>query len=527
MSPVGDLGSDSNKLSHIEAAEKNAPRHYSTDLTTDDGGHILDANQLGAESEGVQTTPDKKIILIPQPSGDPNDPLNWSSLKKHTILLVVTVTAFLPDFGSSMGIVALLPQAMQWDKPQNTIQHNLVGNLFCLGAGGLFTVFLSAYFGRLPVLLSFTSMALGTSAWCGAATSFNSYLAARILNGFFSTVAQAGGLMFIQDIFFFHEHPRKINIWSSGVIVSPYVGPLFTAFIIYKEPWPNTFWVNTGFSALCWLLVVSLMDETIYNRKLPPDQQPVPRSRLLRLIGVEQWRSRHLRQTFFQALMRPLIAISKLPVLLCTVYYFLNFAWVIGVNATISIWLTTFYKFTPYNLGFFYFAPIIGSLLGAVLGHWLHDLVGDYYMRRHSNHIEPEARLIIIWLASPLMAVSILVLGFAIQHTYHYMVIAVFFAGQVMGIMIATVALDAYLLDAYPEGSGEVGAWITVGRAMGGFMATYIEINWVLKSGPLVALGAQTGITAAASLIILVLGLFGKRIRKAQGRMKFAMETGY
>ena len=154
-------------------------------------------------------------------------------------------------------------------------------------------------------------------------------------------------------------------------------------------------------------------------------------------------------------------------------------------------------------------------------------MVGEYYMRRHSSHIEPEARLIIIWLASPLMAVSILILGFAIQHTYHFMVIAVFFAAQVMGIMIATVALDAYLLDAYPEGSGEVGAWITVGRAMGGFMATYIEINWVLKSGPLVALGAQTGITAAASLIILVLGLFGKRIRKAQGRMEFAMDTGY
>ena len=154
-------------------------------------------------------------------------------------------------------------------------------------------------------------------------------------------------------------------------------------------------------------------------------------------------------------------------------------------------------------------------------------MVGEYYMRRHSSHIEPEARLIIIWLASPLMAVSILVLGFAIQHTYHYMVIAVFFGAQVMGIMIATVALDAYLLDAYPEGSGEVGAWITVGRAMGGFMATYIEINWVLKSGPLAALGAQTGITGAASLIILVLGLFGKRIRKAQGRMEFAMDTGY
>ena len=146
---------------------------------------------------------------------------------------------------------------------------------------------------------------------------------------------------------------RKINIWSSGIIVSPYVGPLITAFIIYKESWHNAFWVNTGLSAICWLLVVGLMDETIYNRNSTRNQQPVPKSRLLRLVGVEQWRSRHLRQTFLQALMRPLIAISKLPVLLCTVYYFLNFAWIIGVNATISIWLTTFYKFTPYNLGIF------------------------------------------------------------------------------------------------------------------------------------------------------------------------------
>ena len=109
------------------------------------------------------------------------------------------------------------------------------------------------------------------------------------------------------------------------------------------------------------------MDETIYNRNLTRGQQPLPKSRLLRLVGVEQWRSRHLRQTFLQALMRPLIAISKLPVLLCTVYYFLNFAWIIGVNTTISIWLTTFYKFTPYNLGIFVHhdttLPIVGYYL--------------------------------------------------------------------------------------------------------------------------------------------------------------------
>ena len=105
--------------------------------------------------------------------------------------------------------------------------------------------------------------------------------------------------------------------------------------------------------------------------------------------------------------------------------------------------------------------------------------------------------------------------------------IGIFFAGQVTGIMIATVALNAYLLDAYPEGSGEVGAWITMGRTMGGFMAVYTEIDWVTQSGPIDTFAVQTAITATAGFIILALGLFGKRLRKAQGRMNFAMESGY
>ena len=107
------------------------------------------------------------------------------------------------------------------------------------------------------------------------------------------------------------------------------------------------------------------------------------------------------------------------------------------------------------------------------------------------------------------------------------MVLAVFFAGQVTGIMVATVALNAYLLDAYPEGSGEVGAWINVGRTLGGFMATYVEIDWVQDEGPVRAFAAQTGVAVAAGLMILGLGIFGKRLRQGQGRMRFAMDGGY
>jgi hypothetical protein len=72
----------------------------------------------------------------------------------------------------------------------DTVNHSQVGNVFMLGAGGVIVVALSAYFGRLPVLFYFLMMAFTTAIWCSAATTFHSFMAARILNGFFSTVAQ-------------------------------------------------------------------------------------------------------------------------------------------------------------------------------------------------------------------------------------------------------------------------------------------------------------------------------------------------
>lgn len=72
-------------------------------------GYILDASQLSPGSS-VKVAPDGRTVLIPQPSDDPDDPLNWSQRKKHIILAVVCACTFLPDYGSATGAVTLIPQ---------------------------------------------------------------------------------------------------------------------------------------------------------------------------------------------------------------------------------------------------------------------------------------------------------------------------------------------------------------------------------------------------------------------------------
>ncbi len=106
-------------------------------------------------------------------------------------------------------------------------------------------------------------------------------------------------------------------------------------------------------NAVCWILVIAFMDETYYNRQIPMDEQATKGSRLLRLVGIEQWKSRHQRNTLRHALLRPFLAIAKIPVLISFAYYTFTFAWVVGLNTQISVFLTNpkLYAFDSKDVG--------------------------------------------------------------------------------------------------------------------------------------------------------------------------------
>lgn len=91
------LEGSTNAIDHLEAAAGKE-------------GYLLDTSRLQAGD--LKTTEDGRTILIPQPSASPLDPLNWSWGKKHLILIIISMTAFLPDYGSATGAVTLLPQAV-------------------------------------------------------------------------------------------------------------------------------------------------------------------------------------------------------------------------------------------------------------------------------------------------------------------------------------------------------------------------------------------------------------------------------
>ena len=59
-----------------------------------------------------------------------------------------------------------------------------------VGAGGTVAVMLSAYFGRLPVLFWFMVAAFATAVGQANSHGFIGFFVPRVMNGFFSGVAQ-------------------------------------------------------------------------------------------------------------------------------------------------------------------------------------------------------------------------------------------------------------------------------------------------------------------------------------------------
>ncbi|KAI7466622.1 MFS general substrate transporter [Hortaea werneckii] len=436
-------------------------------------GYVLDADKTTTDDGSLKIAKDGHTILVPQPSENPNDPLNWPSWKKHAVLLTISFA---------------------WHMSKATIQESVAINTMLSGVSGIAVIALSNYFGRAPTFFWMKIVACAGAIWYAKAQSFDSFYNARMLVGFFVGAGQTGGLMWIRDIFFLHEIPRKINIWSGFIIASPYLGPFMASFVVWGLTWRWVYWIYAILNYVGLLLIILFADETFFDRRLPANQQPAWRSRPLRLVGVE----RHGTYNVIESCCRPFVAIFKLPVLIITVFYFLNFAWTIGVNATLATWLAKYYHFDGKQT----------------------DLFARWYMRRHSGTMHPEARLYIIYFASGIVGLFVLLLGQALQHTWHYMAVAVFDAAQLIGVNIISTAVNAYLGDAYPEAPGEMDTWIVMGRTMGGFMATYIELPWVQSAGPGTALGAQAGITWAALVLVVFLQVWGKTLRNWQGTVK-------
>jgi len=196
----------------------------------------------------------------------------------------------------------------------------------------------------------------------------------------------------------------------------------------------------------------------------------------------------------------------------------LNFAWAIGINTTLVVFLQSP---PPFGYGFsgdatavFYLTPIISTFLGEVVSHYLQDLFTNHYIKTHHGVFEPEARLWMCYIGTTLNFVGLLVLGGTLNG--HLSIAGLVFGWGLftLGMMIIISAIYTYTSDAFPAYQGEVSSLINLWRTFAGFAVAYFQVPWSTAAGPFTVFGVEAAIVVAIFLLVIpVLQIYGKAIR--------------
>jgi MFS family permease len=408
---------------------------------------------------------------VPQPSDDPNDPLNWPSWKKHTLLILVAFAGWNADFCSGVGIPALGLQAVEWGMTPNGV--NEAGNLgvLMLGIGGLFWIPMIHYWGRAPTI--FWTQFIGTMMILGCAVTpnFAGYYAFRALQTFFLTSGQTVVLTVIKDMFFFHELARKIGTAVLIFYAAPYVAPQLSGFMIYGlGEWRPSFWMAFAWGAMLVFLIICFYDETYYDRQNPYPRPPYSQKRrLLELIGYYGFVEP--RRPFLASHARLLAVIVKPIIFPLMIFFMMTYMWAIGINITSSILIGSPVDVGGYGLSlkstsFLYFTPVVALIIGEWFGHWFNDFLATRYVKRHQGLFIPETRLWPNYLAVALMIPGLVICGEALENKWNVGTIVIGWGLYMVGVIISSVCTTSYTLDCYPNAAGEVMVFMTLARVM-------------------------------------------------------------
>ncbi|KIM76220.1 hypothetical protein PILCRDRAFT_826583 [Piloderma croceum F 1598] len=471
----------------------------------------------------LKLTSDGTKVLWPQPTDDPEDPQNWSDRRKAAQLIVITLAAIVPDFDSGIGIASIFALAKQYDTTTGVI-NNLTSNwsIFLLGFGGVIAVMLMRKFGRLSILFWSQVLAVGFLVGATFAPTLSTFAAFRCLTAFFGTCPQVTGLYVVTDIYPFHLQARKLNIWTMGFVISPFLSPFAFGFLVARTTWRWAYGIGSLYGLVIVLLIAFVMEETMYDRTLKPiPQRPSTgmRYRIESLIGITGAKMAKYRSSWYEVILSPFNIVWRPHLLGILVFEAMLFGFGIGINVTQAVFLGSpppvGFGLKPFAIAGSYGTPIVAVIIGELIGRYLNDWIMEVSIRRNKGVHEAESRLWACYLAVVLYVVGFVVLGAAFQKKLSLGAVITGWGIAEVAIMINTVAIYAYCNDCFPTRQGEISALVNLARTLGGFSVAYFQVPWATKHGALQTFGVEAAIVVGLFFIVVpVLQLKGRYLRE-------------
>ncbi|KAL1968077.1 hypothetical protein VTN77DRAFT_2207 [Rasamsonia byssochlamydoides] len=474
------------------------------------------------------------IILVPQPSNSPNDPLNWPQWKKYltffSICLSVCMAGALgpllapeeADIAKEFGI-SISKAALPAGYP-----------LLTAGLGAFLAQAWAPILGKRSAYIISTLILFVTTIWNGWASSFNSLLAARTVSGFGNGAYESIVISSIGDLFFVHERGKVIVAYNIVTLGAANICPILGGYISQQYGWRMQFRILIAFTGLALLLIIFACPEHAYVRPQAyetdmADETENPKN----AEGVESnaETSTEKPRTYWDELkpFNGLISRQNLLILLarpfaCFLYpaVFWGFtvgglwsAWTIGLSVVVAqIFGGPPNLFDDTQLGFLFTFPFVFLIIGCLVGFLLSDWWPKFCARRNHGVFEPEFRLILL---IPVLLVGIPGLfgfGYYAAGANDHWVAASCLQGLIAfaSVLAASVSFN-YVLDCHRSRSVEVSVAIIMLRNFFWFGSSYFLPDWLMVAPTSTIFSVIGAIQLGITLCSVFIYVYGKQLR--------------
>ncbi|KAG9234149.1 major facilitator superfamily domain-containing protein [Amylocarpus encephaloides] len=501
------------------------------------------------------------VILVPQPSDSPNDPLNWPLWQKDLILLIVGFSASVVGAFGPMLSPGFVEVSKELNISVNTLAQATSWLLLTLGLCLFIMNPIAKVYGRRPVFIVAIAIMFTSSVWAACAKNYQSFLASRIVSGFGMAPYEVLVQCTVGDLYFVHQRATRIAVWNLFLLCGITGGSLVGGYIIEDLGWKWTFWICAIFFGIFIFLVVFFVPETAYNRVVPAErvvdthlsatdeekqeasvdheempsptssQAPVPPTSTLdpKTPYVQTLRfttgNHYSSAPFWKILLRPFVILFYPAVAWAFLIYGVTLTWIVVfsvVNA--SIFTAPPYSFTVSQVGLISLSPFILTIVGQVISGPLNDWLCLYFAKRNRGVYEPEFRLVLMVPVFVLGVVGFFGFGATVENKTHWMGPVLTFGLANMSMAFAGGCTFGYVIDSYEDLSEEAFVAINA-RNLLTFGLTYFVNDWLEKDGPLKVFNVLGGTFVAVTALTIPLWVFGKRLRGLIARNEFL--TGF
>jgi MFS family permease len=516
--------------------------------------YLVDIN--GQVTSALHDVSHNHIVLIPRPSLDPNDPLNWSHSRK---LLAVSM-AYLYVFGTG------IPTSLQYSVLADiTADTGISTASLVQGTGIMFLFFgwacliwqpIALTYGRRGVYLITTLLTIPLMVWTAYSTSASEWFAHRMLIGIVVSPIESLCEVTVMDLFFAHNRGTYMGIYVFILFGSNFLAPLVAGWFNDAYGWRWTMHFGAMISAACFVVMFFFMEETIYFRGNAHEAEQIAHSRRNVLVKGEKKAasekgtciapilspaaSTHIPQrrsinagwsmyTPFKTLTnrptnvdmlrmvyRPVLMIFQFPTVAWAGFlYGINLAWYNILNGTVSpVFASAPYNWSAALVGCVYIGPMIGAAVASLWSGNAADWIALRLATRNNGIREPEHRLWVLSVSGIMSAAGLVIWGVGASHGVHWVGLAFGLGMLTFGCVTGGAIAVSYNVDCFKEMAGETTVSIMVVRNTIGFGFSYAITPWIKTRGLQNCFITASMVSIACTLTFLIMIAYGKHLRR-------------